>query len=120
MNLENMSLVKQLEVVVRTLANELRYMASGTVFVQIRNDAVGKFGIKHEPMDMGRDGGLPKTEVFMDEEHLRSFRQLMIGALEHKKNWTYGEIYFEFAMKKNALYANVQFESNYNMANLPN
>ncbi|WP_438444665.1 O-methyltransferase [Gorillibacterium sp. sgz5001074] len=118
MNLETMPLVNQLEMVMRTLSNELRYLDSGTVFVQIRNDVVGKFGVKHEPIDMKVEGTLPKTEVYMDDENLKSFRQLVIGSLDHKKNWTHGEIYYEFSMKKNALHANVQFETNYNMANL--
>lgn len=117
MNMVNMTLVRQMDVVIRTLYEELRYLASGMVFVQIRNDVVGKFGIKHDPIDMGRNG-LPRSEIRMNEDHLKAFRQLVLGALEHKKNWTHGEIYFEFAMKKDALCASVQFESNYNMASL--
>jgi hypothetical protein len=117
MNLEQMSLVRQMDMVIRTLQEELRYLSSGTVFVQIRNDMVGKFGIKHDPIEMGSDG-LPRMEVFMTDSHLRAFRQLAVGSMEHKRNWTHGEVYFEFAMRRNVLNASVQFESNYNMASL--
>jgi hypothetical protein len=117
MSLEYMSLVRQMDTVIRTLFDELRYLTSGTVFVQIRNDSIGKFGIKHDPIEMGQ-AGLPRVELQMSEEHLKAFRQMAIGSLEHKKSWTHGEIYFEFAMRRNVLCASVQFESNYNMANL--
>lgn len=117
MNLENLSLARQMDVAIRTLYEELRYLSVGTVFMQIRNDSIGKFGIKHDPMEMGNEG-LPRLELHMSEEHLKAFRQMVIGSLEHKKNWTHGEIYFEFAMRRNVLCASVQFESNYNMANL--
>jgi hypothetical protein len=43
---------------------------------------------------------------------------MAIESLRLKKNWTHGEISFEFAMRKNLLSTSVQFESNYNMANL--
>ncbi|MDF2923216.1 MAG: O-methyltransferase [Paenibacillaceae bacterium] len=117
MSLEQMSLIRQMDMVIRTLDEELRYLSSGTVFVQIRNDAVGKFGIKHDPIEMGANG-LPHMEVFMTDSHIKAFRQLAVGCMEHKRNWTHGEIYFEFTMRKNVLSASVQFESNYNMANL--
>lgn len=117
MNSAQMSLVRQMDMVIRTLQEELRFLSSGTVFIQIRNDTVGKFGIKHDPIELGADG-LPHMEVYMTDNHIKAFRQLAAGAMEHKRNWTHGEIYFEFAMRKNVLNATVQFESNYNMASL--
>lgn len=117
MNLAHMSLARQMEMVIRTLQEELRYLSSGTVFVQIRNDMVGKFGVKHDPIELGADG-LPNTEVCMSDSHLQAFRQLAVGSMLHKRSWTHGEVYFEFAMRKNMLNASVQFESNYNMASL--
>lgn len=117
MSLEHLPLVRQMDVAIRTLFDELRYLSAGTVFVQIRNDSIGKFGIRHDPMELGREG-LPRLELHMSEEHLSAFRAMAVGSLEHKKSWTHGEIYFEFAMRRNALCASVQFESNYNMANL--
>lgn len=117
MNLAQMSLVRQMDMVIRTLQEELRYLSSGIVFVQIRNDVVGKFGIKHDPIELGATG-LPGTEECMEDSHIKAFRQLAVGSMEHKRNWTHGEIYFEFRMRKNVLHASVQFESNYNMASL--
>lgn len=117
MHLEQLSLIRQMDIVIRTLEEELRYLSSGTVFVQIRNDVVGKFGIKHDPIEMGPNG-LPRMEVFMADSHIKAFRQLAVGSMEHKRNWTHGEVFFEFTMRRNVLNASVQFESNYNMASL--
>lgn len=117
MHLEHISLSRQMDMVIRTMQEELRYLSSGTVFVQIRNDLVGKYGVKHEPIEISGTA-MPAPEVCMTDSHIKAFRQLAVGSLNHKKNWTHGEIYFEFAMRRNVLAVSVQLESNYNMANL--
>lgn len=119
MQSEQISLARQMDMVIRTMQEELRFLASGTVFVQIRNDVVGKYGVKHEPIEISGEG-LPAPEIRMSDSHIKAFRQLAVGSLNHKKNWTHGEIYFEFAMRRNVLTVSVQLESNYNMANLFN
>jgi hypothetical protein len=45
MLLENIPLARQLEFVFREIKEELTILTSGTVFVQIRNNVVGKFGV---------------------------------------------------------------------------
>jgi hypothetical protein len=118
MLLEQLPLAKQVEIVFRELRDELGQLSSGTVFIQIRNNVVGKFGIKHFPIE-SKDGvvrnepGCGLTEI-----HQRAFRQLAIEALKHKQHWTHGEISFEFALMQQRLCTSIQFESNYNMANL--
>lgn len=119
MQSEQISLARQMDLVIRTMQDELRYLASGTVFVQIRNDVVGKYGVKHEPIEISGEE-LPAPEIHMSDSHMKAFRQLAVGSLNHKRNWTYGEIYFEFAMRRNVLTVSIQLESNYNMANLFN
>jgi hypothetical protein len=114
---EEMSLSKQVEVVFKEIEEELSHLSSGIVFLQIRNNVVGKFGIKHFPLE-SKDGSIANSGEGLTPEHVRSFRAIAVDSLSYKKRWTHGEIYFEFAVKKGHLIASIQFESNYNMANL--
>lgn len=117
MSLEHMPLAKQVDLVFREIKEELNELSSGMVFIQIRNNVIGKFGIRHFPLE-SKDGKVQTDASGLSEDHQLSFRQLAIEALRHKINWTHGEIVYEFALKQNTVCASVQFESNYNMANL--
>lgn len=114
---QQLSLARQLDLVFREIGDELAHMSSGTVFIHIRNDMIGKFGVRHEPVvasasdDTTRQRGL-------NEQQRYAFRKMAIHALNFKQNWTHGEILFDFALKKGVLHTSVQLESNYNMANL--
>jgi hypothetical protein len=116
MVVDQISLPRQLDIVFTMLAEELKHLSSGTVFVQIRNNNIGKFGIKHDPIP-GAEGRLEREGQGLTSEQLYAFRKMAIQSLKYKKNWTHGEICFDFAIKKNLLVTSVQFESNYNMAN---
>lgn len=116
--LEKVSLARQLDLVFRELKEELAHLTSGTVFVQIRNNMVGKFGVRHFPLE-SRGSELKKADRGLTESHQHSFRQTALESLKLKK-WSHGEIQFEFAMRQNLLCTSVTFESNYNMANLVN
>lgn len=52
---EQLSLARQMDLVFKELQEELSGLSSGTVFVQIRNNVIGKFGIRHNPLS-GRSG----------------------------------------------------------------
>lgn len=52
---EQLSLARQMDMVFKELQEELSGLTSGTVFVQIRNNMIGKFGIRHNPLS-GRSG----------------------------------------------------------------
>lgn len=43
--METMSLARQIDIVFRQISDELAFLSSGTVFIQIRNNLVGKFGV---------------------------------------------------------------------------
>lgn len=116
MTLEQLPLSKQVEIVFREIQDELYQLSSGIVFMQIRNNVIGKFGARHNPLE-SKGGFFQVSGTGLTETHLRSFRQMAIESLRHKTNWTHGEICFEFALKQGTLCASVQFESNYNMAN---
>ena len=45
------ALTKQLNIVFTSLDKELAGLTSGIVFIQIRNNVIGKFGIRHDPLD---------------------------------------------------------------------
>jgi hypothetical protein len=47
MILEQLPLARQIDMVFREIKEELVHLTSGTVFVQIRNNVIGKFGVAH-------------------------------------------------------------------------
>jgi hypothetical protein len=115
MILEQLPLARQIDVVFREIKEELVHLASGTVFIQIRNNVIGKYGIKHLPLEC-KGGELQASTTGLIESQYQTFRQMAIESLKYKKNWTHGEIMLDFTLKQNTLCASVQFESNYNMA----
>lgn len=114
---DEISLARQVDMVFKELGEELAGLSSGTVFLQIRNNTVGKFGIRHNPI-AGRDGQLTEEEQGLDVTQLNSFRMMAIEALKYKRYWTHGEISYEFALRKGMIVVDAVMESNYNMANL--
>lgn len=118
MLLEQLPLARQIDLVFRELKEELNYLTSGTVFVQIRNNMVGKFGIRHFPLE-SKGTEIKKMESGLSEAEQHTIRQTAKESLK-LKHWTHGEIQFEFAMRHNKLCTSVTFESNYNMASLLN
>ncbi|MDR6881623.1 O-methyltransferase [Paenibacillus sp. GCM10023248] len=118
MRLDQGALARQIDLVFRKLKEELSHTSSGTVFVHIRNDEIGKFGVKHLPFE-GKDGVLPAwSNKGLTEQQYRSFRQMAIDSLARKKGWTHGEIMFDYTVRHDMLSASISFESNYNMASL--
>lgn len=61
MKIDELSLARQLDLVFKELDHELSGLDSGVVFVQIRNNVIGKFGIRHNPI-AGRDGQMAVEE----------------------------------------------------------
>lgn len=114
---EQLSLARQMDMVFRELQEELSGLSSGTVFVQIRNNMIGKFGIRHHPLS-GRSGGFTEVKEGMTEGQQSSFRLMALESLKHKRRWTHGEISYEFAIRQGMVSVDATLESNYNMANL--
>ncbi|MNO17493.1 hypothetical protein D3C76_71910 [compost metagenome] len=114
---DQISLVRQVDMVFKELDTELGGMTSGTVFIHIRNNAIGKFGIKHNPI-AGRNGQIKEEEHGLSNEQRQSFRAMAIEVLKYKRYWTHGEISYEFALRQNTIIVDAVLESNYNMANL--
>ena len=92
-------------------------MTSGTVFVQIRNNVIGKFGIRHNPL-AGRSGSFATEQEGLTAGQQASFRVMALESLKYKKRWTHGEISYEFAVRQGMIVVDATLESNYNMANL--
>ena len=116
-SMEQLSLARQIDIVFKQLREELAQLKSGIVYVQIRNNVIGKFGVRHDPIE-SKDGKVSRVGAGLSEAQQISLRNMAIESLCLKKNWTHGEIQFEFALKNNRLVTSVQFESNYNMSNL--
>jgi len=115
MYLEQIPLSKQLELVFRALRHELALLASGTIIVQIRNNLVGKFGVRYDP-PVDRNGGIG-LQTGLTEQHQEELREIGLRSLQRKR-WTHGEIQLKFTLFENGLQASVQMESNYNMSNI--
>ncbi|MEX2415334.1 MAG: O-methyltransferase [Paenibacillaceae bacterium] len=116
MILEPLSLTRQLEMVFRELREELASLASGTIFMQIRNNLIGKFGVKHDPIKSEGDS-LKNDGPGLSEQHLQALHRIGMLSLQ-KKKWTHGEIQLEFTVKGNSLDTSIFSESNYNMNHL--
>jgi len=114
---DQLSLARQVDIVFKELSVELGGMTSGTVFIQIRNNVIGKFGIRHNPI-AGRNGHLEEESNGLTSEQIHSFRVMALEALKYKRYWTHGEISYEFAVKQGTVMIDAILESNYNMANL--
>ncbi|MBP3962310.1 O-methyltransferase [Paenibacillus lignilyticus] len=117
MNLDAMPLTRQVDFVFKQLADELLNAQAGTVIIQIRNNAVGKYGIRHHPIE-SRNGQIGQSEQGMTQEQIQAFRQMAIDSIKLKRNWTHGEIMYDFSVRTGtgAWSASILFESNYNMA----
>ncbi|MNP49322.1 hypothetical protein D3C76_1435000 [compost metagenome] len=115
--IDQLSLARQMDIVFKELEKELAGLESGTLFVQIRNNVVGKFGIRHNPI-AGRNGGFSLSEEGLNAVHQQSFRNMAIESLKYKHHWTHGEISYDFLVRQGILMVDAILESNYNMANL--
>ncbi|MFD0675089.1 O-methyltransferase [Cohnella sp. GCM10027633] len=115
--MEQHSLARQVNVALEQLEAELKGLTAGTIVLQIRDDKVGRFGIRHLPLDCGSQttnvaaGGLTAAQA-------KQLRVMAVEALRYKRTWTHGEIAYDFALRQGQVDVSVQFESNYNMANV--
>lgn len=115
--MQSLSLTAQMNLVFSEIENELAHMDCGTLIIQIRDDTIGKFGLRHDSLQ-GKGEEIEGQISGMNERQRREFRKMAIRSLQYKKNWTHGEMIFDFRIKDGVLYTNVQFESNYNLAKL--
>ncbi|WP_106766910.1 O-methyltransferase [Paenibacillus faecalis] len=114
---DQLSLARQLDLVFRELEEELSGLSSGTVFVQIRNNVIGKFGIRHNPLT-GQNGVIAPAGKGLTPSQQQSFRAIALESLKHKRRWTHGEISYDFTVRQGLIIIDAILESNYNMANL--
>ncbi|WP_151737187.1 O-methyltransferase [Paenibacillus tengchongensis] len=114
---EQLSLARQIDLVFKELQEELSGLTSGTVFIQIRNNAIGKFGIRHNPL-RGRSGTFTEDKNGLSPEQQSAFRLMALESLNYKRRWTHGEIAYDFALRQGMVMVDATLESNYNMANL--
>ncbi|AIQ49212.1 O-methyltransferase [Paenibacillus sp. FSL R7-0273] len=114
---EQLSLARQVDLVFKELQEELSGLSSGTVFIQIRNNVIGKFGIRHNPLS-GRSGAFTDPQEGLTAGQQSSFRLMALESLKYKRRWTHGEISYEFAVRQGLVVVDATLESNYNMANL--
>ena len=115
--IDQLSLARQMDIVFKELEHELAGLTAGTLFMQIRNNVVGKFGIRHNPI-AGRNGGFSLSNEGLNAAQQLSFRNMAIESLKYKHHWTHGEISYDFMLRQGILMVDALLESNYNMANL--
>lgn len=120
METDSVSLARQVDFVFRQLEGELTNATAGTVLIQIRNNAVGKFGMKHHPIE-SKNGKFEALSQGMTSTQVQAFRQMAMDALKFRREWTHGEILYDFSVRSsanaNSWSASVLYESNYNMSN---
>lgn len=118
MLMEELPLARQIDYVFRQLEEELTDAVAGTVMIQIRNNSVGKFGIRHNPIET-RNGEIAPVSKGLTAQQVVAFRRMAVDTLRLKQNWTHGEIAYDFAVKSgsNQWSASILYESNYNSAN---
>lgn len=116
-NMSEVSLARQVDFVFRQLEHELTGALAGTVLIIVRNDTIGKFGIKHHPIHIQEDE-VQAEGSGLTKEQVDRFRVLAVDALKMKRNWTHGEILYDFSVRSNrkGWSASVLYESNYNMS----
>ncbi|MFK7695549.1 O-methyltransferase [Paenibacillus sp. HJGM_3] len=118
MVIPQLPLARQLDIVFQQLRNELSLHPSGTVFIQIRNNLIGKFGVRHLPFE-AKDGKFEQQhQKGLSGTQISSFLRVAKESLAYKAHWTHGEIYMDYTVRQSMLCASVMFESNYNMAHL--
>lgn len=117
MEIKSVSLARQVDFVFSQLEQELTNATAGTILIHIRNNSVGKFGLRHHPIET-RDGKIKESGKGLSSAQVQAFRQMAIDALKLRKNWTHGEILYDFSVRPhiNSWSASILYESNYNMA----
>lgn len=115
-SIDQLSLPRQVDLVFRELDKELAGLDSGIVFVQIRNNVIGKFGIRHYPVPMTKVMENPVKGL--TDSQRSSFRLMAIESLKLKRHWTHGEITYDFAVRNGMIVVDSTLESNYNLASL--
>ncbi|GAK41538.1 hypothetical protein TCA2_4029 [Paenibacillus sp. TCA20] len=113
--LDQFPLERQLEIVFGELKEELSQLVSGTIFVLIRNNGVAKFGVRTLPSEKNNNQVDVQTQGLTEIQQRSLFKQV-IEAIKYKKNWTNGEILFNFTLQYNEPRLSVQFESIYNIS----
>ena len=81
---QQLSLARQLDLVFREISDELAHMSSGCVFIQIRNDMIGKFGVRHEPLDTSSAEEVKKQKG-LNEQQRYAFQKWRFGSGTQKK-----------------------------------
>ncbi|SEO17136.1 O-methyltransferase [Paenibacillus sp. OV219] len=117
MNLDTMPLSRQVDFVFNQLEEELLHSLAGTVIIQIRNNIVGKYGVRHNPIE-SKNGEIGEAEQGMTREQVQAFRKMAVDSIRLKRNWTHGEILYDFSVRSgtSTWSASISFESNYNLA----
>lgn len=112
-------LARQVDFVFRQLESELTHASSGTVLIHIRNNTVGKYGIRHNPIEL-KPPASPQSPAGLTAEQVKEFRQMAVDALKSKWSWTHGELLYDFSVRRqgaaSSWSASMLCESNYNMA----
>lgn len=108
---------EQMNVVMSALFQELRRIGEGTIFVHIRDNNIGKFGIKHDTnVVFDEDKIHIATKKGLTDHHITIIRDIVSRVLEHKSGWTHGEIEFHFSLREERFRVFTSCESNYNMS----
>ncbi|WP_128896274.1 O-methyltransferase [Longirhabdus pacifica] len=110
---------KQVQLVFKEMVEELSLISSGTLFMHIRDNNVGKFGLSHTLLEGNEVEKVANHADGLTREQQTQFLHMAIGTLHYRK-WTHGEIAFDFSVINEKLVMSARFVSNYNMSNIWN
>lgn len=104
---QKIPLAHQVDMVLLDLYEELKGIPGGTIMMEIRNETVGLFGVRHFIIDEKDPRGKRSQP---DVCHLDAFRELAVSAVKRNKEWSRGELTFTFSMVKGKFGASIHFE----------
>lgn len=101
----------QVEMIFQDLQDELCGLSAGTVFLQIRNEKVDQYGVRHRMecrKERQGDGHYPLGSVSPEQAAL--FKDMAAELVGRKHgSWSMGTISYKFSIKRGVLSVSVHF-----------
>lgn len=108
--LRSIPLPVQVDMIIQDLTEELCGLSAGTVFLQIRNEMVATYGVRHrlenrithEPSGRCNPSGV-------SAHHVQLFREMAAELVSRKSNWKRGTVSYKFSIRQGSLHVSANF-----------
>lgn len=108
--LRSIPLPVQVDMVIQDLTEELCGLSAGTVFLQIRNEMVATYGLRHRlenRIAQESDGRFHPAGV--SAHHIQLFREMASELVSRKSNWNRGTVSYKFSIRQGSLHVSANF-----------